>query len=315
MMEDRVKGLRILVLGVAMVAAFAAVMVVQSALKSRQAAAVVQLPPPPPPPPEIPKTDVLVAARDMRVGETLNPQDLRWQTWPKDAIAPTFITKDVMPDAREASANSVLRNDIFAGEPIADSKLMKLDNVSLMAAMLRPGMRAISVKISAETGAGGFILPGDFVDVMLTRQIEYTERDDNDHLYTRRYHTTETFFESVRVLAIDQLFGDAQQQSALGRTATLELAPEQSEIVSLAEAQGNITLTLRSMSELLDENGVRIEDPFPQTVIDFRAEIPKEEEETEEPEVVVEAEPEPEEPESKEVIMIRGGKPIIVQVQ
>ena len=116
-----------------------------------------------------------------------------------------------------------------------------------MAALLGPGMRAISTPISPETSAGGFILPNDKVDVLLTKQ------DNNDRNQTR------TILVNVKVLAIDQTIKEQDgQQVVVGKTATLELSSEQAEVLALANNEGSLTLSLRSLSDRNSDNSEQV---------------------------------------------------------
>ena len=196
------------------------------------------------PPPVVEKplatVDVLVAARDIGLGGSVRAEDLRWQAWPLDAANPIYLQKGTSPDAIEKTAGSIARSPFVAGEPIRPEKLIKGTGSGYMAAILPAGMRAISIEISPETGAGGFILPNDRVDVLLTkRQAGRNGRDES---------FTQTLSENVRVLAIDQMVEDKDgQKVVVGKTATLELTPQQSEMISLSRQQGVISLALRSL--------------------------------------------------------------------
>jgi pilus assembly protein CpaB len=128
------------------------------------------------------------------------------------------------------------------GEPIIDRKIIGPDSGGFMAAILPEGMRAISVKISPETGAGGFILPNDRVDVIMTRRV--------DDPAGERF-VTETILMNIRVLAIDQAIAERNgEQVVVGRTATLELTPQQAEIITVAQQMSDrLALSLRSLAD------------------------------------------------------------------
>src|SRR5271154_274211 len=114
--------------------------------------------------------DVLVAKSDIGLGQSVKPEDLQWQTWPAATASSTFIRRNERPDATTQIAGSIARAPFIAGEPIREPKLVKAPGSGFMAAILPTGMRAVSTEISPETGAGGFILPNDRVDVILTRR-------------------------------------------------------------------------------------------------------------------------------------------------
>lgn len=201
---------------------------------------------------ESPKFDtvpVLVANDDIRLGSVISSSAVRWQDWPKDAVSGRYVTRDAMPTAVEDFAGSAVRAPILSGEPIIREKLVRREDGGVLSAILPSGMRAISVKISPETGAGGFILPNDRVDVILTRR----DRDSNSG---KEVHRTETILNNVRVLAIDQTIQeDGKEQVVIGKTATLELRPSQAEILALAEARGTISLALRSLADSRPQDG------------------------------------------------------------
>jgi pilus assembly protein CpaB len=196
--------------------------------------------------------DVLAARRDLPIGSRVQASDLYWQAWPQDALSPSQISRDRQPDAAEAFAGSVVRSEIAEGESVTARNLLQAGEAGFMSAVLGPGMRATSVPITAETGAGGFILPGDRVDVIVSYE---AEEEGNTR---RRYFVAETVIENARVLAIDQSFGDDPDAEGVvvGETATLELTPEQSRAVVLAVARGEISLALRSLSD--GEGGPRL---------------------------------------------------------
>jgi pilus assembly protein CpaB len=128
--------------------------------------------PPPLPVAQLPTVDVLVAKNDIGLGQTVKPEDVQWQTWPAATASTTFIRRNERPDAATQVSGSIARAPFIQGEPIRDQKLVKAEGSGFMAAILPTGMRAISTEISPETGAGGFILPNDRVDVLLTRRLK-----------------------------------------------------------------------------------------------------------------------------------------------
>jgi pilus assembly protein CpaB len=200
-------------------------------------------PPPPAPVAQLDTTDVLIANSDIGLGTTVTAQDLRWQTWPTVGTGSTFIRKSERPDAIEQLAGSIARGPFAAGEPIRESKLIKAKGSGYMAAILPTGRRAISVEISPETGAGGFILPGDHVDVILSRRDRAAEKATGNEVHTR-----EIILSNVPVLAIDQTVEEKNgQRVVVGKTATLELGPRQAEMLARSRQQGTLSLALRSL--------------------------------------------------------------------
>jgi len=194
--------------------------------------------------PNVEMTEIVVASKAIEVGAKILPGDLKWQGWPKSAVDATFITKESQPQALDTAAEgSVARMPLVSGEPITGQKVIKTDGAGFMAAVLTPGKRAVGVKVSADRGAGGFILPNDRVDVILTRKA------GNDSEGVPAYRAA-TVLRGVRVLAIDQTSQEeGESKSIVGKTATLELTGQQAEILALAEAMGDLSLSLRSLSQ------------------------------------------------------------------
>ena len=135
-------------------------------------------PPPAEPVAQLPTADVLVAKADIGLGQTVTPNDVQWQSWPASTASNTFIRRSERPDATTQIAGSIARAPFIAGEPIREAKLVKADGSGFMAAILPTGMRAVSAEISPETGAGGFILPNDRVDVILSKREKNPDRSN-----------------------------------------------------------------------------------------------------------------------------------------
>jgi pilus assembly protein CpaB len=194
------------------------------------------------PAPPVAAEEVLVAAGNLAQGHALTYADLEWQAWPDDAGRRGFITRSGKEDAAESLKGSIVRSHFVAGEPIREEKLVKADS-GFLSAILPSGRRAVAVRVTAENTAGGFILPNDRVDVLHTVTLS-GESNGNSRAVTR------TILTNVRVLAIDQKADDSSAEAAaIGRTATLELAPEQTEAVAAAEAAGLLSLALRSIAD------------------------------------------------------------------
>ncbi|MDP3078453.1 Flp pilus assembly protein CpaB [Bradyrhizobium sp.] len=193
---------------------------------------------------QMPTVDVLVAKADIGLGQSLKPDDMQWQTWPASSNNNTFIRRGERPDATTQVAGWIARAPFIAGEPIREQKLVRADGSGFMAAILPTGMRAISTEISPETGAGGFILPNDRVDVILSKR-EKADKNGPDQVIS------EVILTNVRVLAIDQAPKEKDGQNAVvGKTVTLELKPEQAETLARARQTGTLALALRSIADL-----------------------------------------------------------------
>jgi pilus assembly protein CpaB len=206
-------------------------------------------PPPLAPAPvvQIDTVDILVAKGDINMGQVVAANDIQWQAWPTSAASSHFVRRRDRPNAVDQLTGSIARSPFVVGEPIREAKLIKANGSGFMAALLPSGMRAISTEISPETGAGGFILPNDRVDVLLTRRDRETEKATGIEA-----HTSETILTDVRVLAIDQTIEEKNgQRVVVGKTATLELSPRQAETLAVSRQRGTLSLALRS---LIDAN-------------------------------------------------------------
>ena len=267
------KPAKIAVIGIAAVAAIGLALVVRAMGSGGEPTAVATAAPVD----TRPMAQVLVAAKDLAPGQRLTDGDLAWKEWAVDEVNPAFITDGSIPiptaaepdpEAEEAKpkgavasvtrvatnlatggakadyVGSVVREPILAGEPIIARKIVRAGDSGYMAAYLEPGMRAMSIGIAVETAAGGFILPGDRVDVVLTREVDTGTDGGGD-----KFSST-TVLQNIKVLAIDQSTraGD-DAQTVVGATATLEVAPLDAEALALAKAEGDLSLSLRSYAD------------------------------------------------------------------
>jgi len=191
---------------------------------------------------KMPTVDVLVANEKIPMGSSLKEERLAWEEWPKSSLRESFITRKKNPEALEEYASQIARSSFFEGEPVREEKLVKSDS-GYLSAILPAGKRAVAIRIQAETSAGGFILPNDRVDVIMSYQS--VNQGQNSWL-------TETILTNVRVLAIDQLVEEKDgEKFQVGETATLELTADQSEIITVSKRiSGNqLTLALRSVAD------------------------------------------------------------------
>ena len=197
------------------------------------------------PAPQIATIDILVAKTDIAMGQAVSPGDIQWQAWPAGTATGNFIRKSDRPGAIETLSGSIARVPFITGEPIREAKLVNAKGSGFMAAILPSGMRAVSTQISPETGAGGFILPNDHVDVILTRRDREAEKAAGTEV-----HSSETILSNIRVLAIDQTVEEKNgQKVVVGKTATLELASSQVETLTLSQQLGSLSLALRSITD------------------------------------------------------------------
>lgn len=216
-------------------------------------------------------TMVLVATQNIGVGQRLTPELVTWQEWPESALRDEFITSAQVPDAPAQLDGTLARFEIFAGEPIYDSKLVRSDQ-GYLSAVLAKGKRGVSIPVSPESGAGGFIIPNDRVDVVQTRNTAAGEQ-------------SQTILENVKVLAIGKRLGergatagDADQQDPKSQVfqgatiATLELDPRQSETLIAAANGGQLSLVLRSVTDFSEKIDLNRRNDGSVRVIKFGAE-------------------------------------------
>lgn len=251
--------MRVVVLVLAIGSAILAAVLAKGFIGARPEAEVVEIN-------KVETVDVLVASRDLEMGSRLAGDAVRWKAWPKENIGPGMITRDSNPDATAKLEPARVRLAIFEGEPIFEKKLVIPGQSGFMSAVLPKGMRAISVAISERSSAGGFILPNDRVDVILTRKLENPQGGD-------KIVVSETVLTDVRVLAVNQTYKQTPDDEKVaveeGKTATLELDPRQTEVIAMVESAGELSLSLRSIAE---NEGKPLEEQGPELAARFRGE-------------------------------------------
>ena len=252
---------RIALLAVAAIAAIGLAFIVRGMVTPQRPEALAAAPPPQP------VVQVLVAKRELPIGTRLTPADLGWQPWPANALNAAFVTDGAapalpakMPDkavqkaARAANdlvmpqgpiqafEGAIVKEALAAGEPVVARKVVRAGQSGFMAVVLAPGMRAMAIPINAETAAGGFILPGDRVDVLQSRQ---------DTSGATKAMLTEVLMRNVRVLAIDQNIEPAKDsRTIVGGVATIEVPAADVEVIARGKAQGEMQLALRSYADI-----------------------------------------------------------------
>jgi pilus assembly protein CpaB len=233
------KPARIIILAVAMVAAGMAGLLAMRLSGSnavvQQAEALVR---------KEPTVNVLVSAANLPVGSRLDDKSMRWMAWPEGSLIDGFITESIRPQAMTELTGVVVRLPMFEGEPVRREKIADSSG-RVMSSLLPSGKRAVATEISVATGAGGFILPNDRVDVIMVRR----GTEDN--------YLTETVLSNVRVLAIDQQIQETPdgEKSVIGTTATLELTPDQTKVITVAQQMAErLSLALRSVADAQEED-------------------------------------------------------------
>jgi pilus assembly protein CpaB len=236
---------RIIVLLIALVAAGGTAMYARSWVASQQVV------PTAAPAPKEDVYEVLVADTNLAAGTFVKPQHLRWQRWPTDEVPDSYVLKGVRSDAEMIGA--VVRRRIAAGEPIIDGAVVKPGERGFLAAVLEPGMRAVSVPISPTSANSGLIFPGDRVDLILTQSLVTSEAEGS----VRR--VSETVLNNIRIIAMgtdtsdDPREGKANEKA---KTATFEVTPQQAEKVALLTELGKLSLSLRSLATATPEVAV-----------------------------------------------------------
>lgn len=183
---------------------------------------------------------VLVAKANLPAGRFVKPEDFRWQVWPEGPVPASYMMRDKRKP--EELTGAVVRVGIAADEPITDSRLAKPGDRGFMAAVLEPGMRAVSVAVTATSGISGFVFPGDRVDLLVTHAVKAGEDSGR-----KTAMVTETVLREVRVVAIDQRADDQNTTPTIVRTVTFEVTPKEAEMINVARRLGELTLSLRSL--------------------------------------------------------------------
>lgn len=197
--------------------------------------------------------EILVSDRNLEPGMFVREGDLRWQSWPAENVNAAYLIKQPDKATKQVGdyIGAVPTRSIPAGQPIYPALLVSPGERGFLAAVLNPGMRAVTLPVDATRGLAGLVLPGDQVDLILSRDLDVYEG--------RRQHLSQTVLADVRVLAVDQKLSGfdpedskveetAKSRSMLpAKTVTIEVTPKQAEKVTLALAMGNLALSLRSI--------------------------------------------------------------------
>ncbi|WP_068083328.1 Flp pilus assembly protein CpaB [Polycladidibacter stylochi] len=194
--------------------------------------------------PQVAMAQVLVATDTLPLGKPLSDGDMHWVQWPVELASEGLIQKSIQPDAIEEFQGKLVRHAVFKGDPIRPERLVSSEG-GYLSALLPKGKRALAVSVKPVTTAGGFILPGDKIDIILTRSDAHTDE-----------MTSDIILQNIRVLAIDTVTAGNQDGATAypERTATLELKPEETEIIAQAQEVGTLTLALRSVADSADSD-------------------------------------------------------------
>lgn len=200
------------------------------------------------------KVEILVAAKDLATGAQLKGGEMRWQEWPKSSVFPGAVIRE-KDQAAESALKGRLARNISKGEPIVKTALVGESKGNFIAGALEPGMRAVAIDVKAAEMVGGFIGPGDFVDVILTYKASVKPEDEDPRVknmveQTIQKMATETILQNVKVLAVDQAAKRPEDDKIkVGKTVTLAMTSEQSEKIALASGMGDLVLSLRGVGD------------------------------------------------------------------
>jgi pilus assembly protein CpaB len=189
---------------------------------------------------------VLVAKTRLSTGQFITTDNVKWVTWPSDSVSADFIIdgKRKLEDV----VGSVVRLPMGPGEPLNNNRVISPNGRGFMAAVLQPGMRAVSVSVTLTTGISGFVFPGDRVDIVLT----HTYQQGNG----RELKAGETVLTDIRVVAIDQKVDSKPGEIQIAKSVTFEVTPKQSEILAVAADLGRLSLSLRSLARDEQEDAI-----------------------------------------------------------
>ncbi|MGE0258071.1 MAG: Flp pilus assembly protein CpaB [Alphaproteobacteria bacterium] len=208
-----------------------------------------------------PARSVLIARTALHRGQILRPEELIWQVWPDGALDKNYIELGGPRDP-DSFAGWVAKNPIAAGDPITEEKIIAPGDRGFLAAVLTPGMRAISVPVTDTSAVDGFIHPGDRVDLVLSYKVPMAAAEASETKdYDRR--ASQTVMRDVRLIGIDKQLDVKPGEAVQPHTATLEVTPKQGETIALAGEIGKVALTLRSLvpaPEAGDEGPERLTD-------------------------------------------------------
>jgi pilus assembly protein CpaB len=229
------RGRTIVLFAIALLLAGGTALLVRSWLAQRQVVAVTA------PPKQPPEKSILVARFPIVRGQILKLADLAARPWPDGAISPDYVLAGAASE--KLLAGSVAREPFVAGEPISRNKLVAPGERGFLAAVLHPGMRAVSIPVDVTADVSGFVFPGDRVDVLITLPVPQSEGTGGGY----QHKAAETVLRDVRVIAIDQRVDTKNQEAVLARTVTLEVTPKESQIVAVAADIGKLSLSLRGL--------------------------------------------------------------------
>jgi len=196
---------------------------------------------------EAPSKKVLVAKGNLPAGTFIKEEDVSWQKWPVDGVNDSYLLEGQTDISNIVGA--VVRKGIVAGEPITEAQVARPGDRGFLAAVLTPGMRAISIDVNEPSSVAGLVFPGDRIDVLLNMQFTIQEIGPDGSQQTSQYRpqTSETVLENVRLLATDRNLNDIEGEPKKINTVTIEVTPKQAEMIKVAASMGQLALSLRGL--------------------------------------------------------------------
>lgn len=196
-------------------------------------------------PKEEPAKKVLVAKGNLPAGTFIKEEDVSWQKWPTDGVNETYLLEGQADVSTVVGA--VVRKGIVAGEPVTEARIARPGDRGFLAAVLTPGMRAISIDVNEPSSVAGLVFPGDRIDVLLNMQFTLESLEGETSNY--RPQTSETVLENVRLLATDRNLNDIEGDAKKIKTVTIEVTPKQAEMIKVAASMGQLALSLRGLAK------------------------------------------------------------------
>jgi pilus assembly protein CpaB len=192
--------------------------------------------------------EVLVATRTLPIGTIIDAEAFRYQPWPQGLVQDAYFTRGEANADPQSLIGTVVRNEITAGQPLSQGAIVRPGERGFLAAALGPGMRAVTVGVSATSGVAGFVFPGDRVDLVLTQEVEGNGENSGPPL-----RASETIVRNIRVLAVDQRLNardeNGNQVAQTVSTITFEATPKIAEKIAVAQTIGQLSLSLRSLAD------------------------------------------------------------------
>lgn len=192
-------------------------------------------------------TRILAATKNLNRGDVLTNTDIQWQAWPRTGMSSQFIIEKTRKI--DDVVGAIVRTPINSGQPITDNMIVQKGNISPLASILKPGMRAFTIEVTKDSGGGGLILPGDTVDVLLTYASIKAETREKEY-------TGKTILKNISIMAVDQNITSTAVSSKdpSVKTVTLEVTPKQAEILAIGKSAGSLSLSLSGVVSSLDNN-------------------------------------------------------------